>query len=194
MSKLILSSCDFRNSVSARCIYGNLPISISQCKVLYFPNEKATEQEIKGKKFYDRLAAFGFSIENICVFNYFSPSDCCRNTDIDVIYVSGGNTFGTLKRIRESGADKIILDYISKGVTYIGGSAGAHIASRSIEHVSKYDVEKFGIIDFSGLKLFDGVLICHYSDERKEDYEDLVRQGVKNVIKLSDTDCIVIEV
>lgn len=166
----------------------------ANAKYYIFPMKKQQNKKLREKSFYDRLAAFGFSIENICVFNYFSPSDYCRNTDIDVIYVSGGNTFGTLKRIRESGADKIILDYISKGVTYIGGSAGAHIASRSIEHVSKYDVEKFGIIDFSGLKLFDGVLICHYSDERKEDYEDLVRQGVKNVIKLSDTDCIVIEV
>ena len=50
MSKIILSSCDFRNGESAKCIYDNLPHLIGQCKVLYFPNEKATEEAIKSKK------------------------------------------------------------------------------------------------------------------------------------------------
>ena len=142
MSKILLSSCDFRNGESAKCIYDNLPHLIGQCKVLYFPNEKATEEAIKSKKFYQRLSEFGFSQENIYVFNYFSPAEFDANTHIDVIYISGGNTFGTLKRIRESRAEKVILDCLSRGAMYIGGSAGAHIASRSIQHVAKYDVEQ----------------------------------------------------
>lgn len=47
MSKLILSSCDFRNAESAKCIYDNINMAIDKCKVLYFPNEKATEEQIK---------------------------------------------------------------------------------------------------------------------------------------------------
>ena len=167
MAKIILSSCDFRNSESAKCIYDNLQRPVDQCKVLYFPNEKATEEAIKSIKFYQRLSEFGFSKENIYVFNYFSPAEFDVNTRIDVIYISGGNTFGTLKRIKESRAEKVILDCLSRGAMYIGGSAGAHIASRSIQHVAKYDVDTYGLTDFSGLCLFDGILICHYSDLRK---------------------------
>ena len=63
MSKIILSSCDFRNNESAKCIYDNLPCQIDQCKVLYFPNEKATEEAIKSIKFYQRLSEFGFTNE-----------------------------------------------------------------------------------------------------------------------------------
>ncbi len=194
MSKLILSSCDFRNNESAQCIYDNLPFPISQCKVLYFPNEKATEESIKGTKFYQRLSEFGFSKENIYVFNYFAPAEFDTNTHIDIIYISGGNTFGTLKRIRESKAEKVILDCLSRGAMYIGGSAGAHIASRSIKHVAKYDNETFGLTDFSGLNLFNGILICHYSELREEDYITLTEQGEQNIIKLRDQDYIVFDI
>ena len=194
MSKLILSSCDFRNDKSAKVIYDNLPLRVSQCKVLYFPNEKATAESIKSTKYHDRLAEFGFAKENIYVFNYFSPDDFDKDNNIDVIYISGGNTFGTIKRIRESGADKIIFDYISRGTTYIGGSAGAHIVSRSIAHIKKYDIDLFGVADMSGLNLFDGILICHYSESRENDYITLTEQGEKNIIKLRDQDSVVIEI
>ena len=77
MSKILLSSCDFRNGESAKCIYDNLPHLIGQCKVLYFPNEKATEEAIKSKKFYQRLSEFGFSQENILLFLKYkiTPTD-----------------------------------------------------------------------------------------------------------------------
>ena len=194
MSKIILSSCDFRNINSAKCIYDNLPFPISQCKVLYFPNERATEEVIKGNKFYNRLSEFGFCKENIHIFNYFSPADFDTNIRIDVIYISGGNTFGMLKKIKEAGADKIILNYLSCGSMYIGGSAGAHIASRSIKHVVKYDIETFGLTDFSGLNLFNGIFICHYSELREEDYQTLIEKGEKNIIKLRDEDSIVLDI
>ncbi len=193
MAKIILSSCDFRNDESAKCIYDNLPVPIQQCKVLYFPNEKATVESIRSNKFYNRLSEFGFKKENIYIFNYFSPQDFDASNSIDIIYISGGNTFGTLKRIRESGADKIILNYVSCGSMYIGGSAGAHIASRSIEHVAKYDVDTFGLTDFSGLNLFNGILICHYSELRQADYIYLVNQGEQNIIRLRDQDAIITE-
>ena len=194
MAKIILSSCDFRNSDSAKYIYDNLPCPVDQCKVLYFPNEKATEEAIKSIKFYQRLSEFGFSKENIYVFNYFSPAEFDVNTHIDVIYISGGNTFGTLKRIKESRAEKVILDCLSRGAMYIGGSAGAHIASRSIQHVAKYDVDTYGLKDFSGLCLFDGILICHYSDLREKDYRTLIEAGEQKIIKLRDQDFMVFEI
>ena len=193
MSRIILSSCDFRNEKSAKCIYDNLPLPIHKCRVLYFPNEKATEKDIMSEKYYSRLTGFGFVRSNIYVFNYFRPIDFDVNMDIDVIYISGGNTFGTLKRIKESNADNLILRYISKGAMYIGGSAGAHIASRSVEHVAKYDVDTFGLTDFSGLNLFDGILICHYSESRKNDYDRLLENGEKNVTLLGDGDSLIIE-
>ncbi|MEA4831229.1 hypothetical protein SDC9_110165 [bioreactor metagenome] len=69
--KLILSSCDFGNAYSNQCIIDNLGMNIQNCRVLYFPNEKATREAIESEKYYLRLAEFGFTRENIYVFNYY---------------------------------------------------------------------------------------------------------------------------
>ena len=103
--KLILSSCDFNNADSKNVIIENLCKPISECRVLYFPNEKVTLEKIKSGKYEDRISAFGFQKENIYVANYFDPFPFF-NLDVDAIYISGGNTFGTMKLIRDSGFDK----------------------------------------------------------------------------------------
>ena len=190
--KLILSSCDFGNPTSARFITDHLCKPISACKVLYCPNEKATPEKIRSGKYEARVAAFGFQRKNIYVANYFDPAPFW-SLDIDVIYISGGNTFGTMKRIRDSGFDKAIINYVQTGVTYIGGSAGAHIATADISHVEKYDQNTFGLTDFSGLDLFHGVLICHYTEERRADLDSLQTAGKYGVIALSDDQSIVVK-
>ena len=190
--KLILSSCDFNNDDSKNVIIENLCKPISECRVLYFPNEKVTLEKIKSGKYEDRISAFGFQKENIYVANYFDPMPFL-NLDIDAIYISGGNTFGTMKLIRDSGFDKAIINYVQSGVIYVGGSAGAHIASADIAHVVKYDNDTFGLTDFSGLGLYDGILICHYSETRKSDFEVLKALNNYSVISLRDDQSIVIE-
>ena len=190
--KLILSSCDFGNPTSAKFISDNLCKPISECKVLYFPNEKVTPEKIKSGKYEARVAVFGFQRKNIYVANYFEPAPFL-NLDIDVIYISGGNTFGTMKLIRGSGFDKAIINYVQNGVAYIGGSAGAHIATADIAHVEKYDKDTFGLNDFTGLGLFDGILICHYTEDRKSDFEALKALNKHRVISLSDKQSIVIK-
>ncbi len=190
--KLILSSCDFGNPTSARFIIDNLCKPISDCKVLYFPNEKVTPGKIKSGKYEARVAAFGFQKKNIYVANYFEPSQFF-NLDIDVIYISGGNTFGTMKLIRDSGFDKAIINYVHRGVIYIGGSAGAHIATADISHVAKYDKDTFGLTDFSGLGLYNGILICHYTEDRESDLKKLSIMGKYHVIALNDAEFIIVK-
>ena len=190
--KLILSSCDFGNPTSARFIIDNLCKPISDCKVLYFPNEKVTPEKIKSGKYEARVAAFGFQKKNIYVANYFEPSQFF-NLDIDVIYISGGNTFGTMKLIRDSGFDKAIINYVHRGVIYIGGSAGAHIATADISHVAKYDKDTFGLTDFSGLGLYNGILICHYTEDRESDLKKLSIMGKYHVIALNDAEFIIVK-
>ena len=192
MPKLILSSCDFRNEKSAEVIFSHLPKAVKACRVLFFPNEKATEAAILSGKYHARLAEFGFEPQNVTVFNYFSPQNLA-DAAFDVIYISGGNTFGTMKRLKDTSADLIIKNYVNQGAVYIGGSAGAHIASADIEHVKKYDTDPFGLTDFKGLWLFQGVLICHYTDDRKADLEALKIGSPYPVTALKDDESLVID-
>lgn len=189
--KLILSSCDFRNEKSQKVIMNNLPCSIDKCKLLFIPNEKATTEAISSDLYYSRMQEFGFKKENVYVFDHNNPDEF-RNLDIDVIYISGGNTFGTLDKIRKCNFDKDIINYIKSGVVYIGGSAGAHIASKDIKHVEKYDENNVGMTDYSGLSLFAGILICHYTDERKADFERLSANSESKVYALTDEDSLVL--
>lgn len=180
------------NPTSARFIIDNLCKSISDCKVLYFPNEKVTPEKIKSGKYETRVATFGFQRKNIYVANYFDPAPFW-GLDIDVIYISGGNTFGTMKPIHDAGFDKAIVDYVQRGVVYIGGSTDAHIATADIAHVAKYDKDTFGLTDFVGLGLYNGILICHYTEDRKADFDILNSLGRYRVIALCDDQSIVIK-
>ena len=103
---LILSSCDFRNEKAKTVILEHLPKPIDNCRVLFIPNENATHESIAGGKYHRRLEEFGFQADNLTVFDHTCP-DVFRNLDIDAIYISGGNTFATLQKLRDKWVDSI---------------------------------------------------------------------------------------
>ncbi len=189
--KLILSSCDFRNDNAKKTIIDNLNKPIDKCKLLFIPNEKATYEAIHSEKYYLRMQKFGFARDNIKIFDYYNAQQFI-NLDLDVIYISGGNTFATLKRIKDCGFDKEIIRYVKSGVIYIGGSAGAHIVTQNIEHITAFDSIPDGMNDFNGLGLFDGVFICHYTEERKALYDKLKADGKYKVYALKDDESLVV--
>lgn len=189
--KLILSSCDFRNEKSKKTIIDNLSKPIDQCKLLFIPNEKATYEAIHSEKYFLRMQEFGFARDNISVFDYYNEQQFI-NLDLDVIYISGGNTFATLKRIKDCGFDKEIIRYVRSGVLYIGGSAGAHIAAQSVAHIAAFDPIPDGMTDFKGLGLFDGIIFCHYTEEHKALYDKLKSEGKYKVFALRDEDSLVV--
>ena len=189
--KLILSSCDFRNEKSKKAILNNLSKPVDQCKLLFIPNEKATYETIHSEKYFLRMQEFGFARDNISVFDYYNEQQFI-NLDLDVIYISGGNTFATLKRIKDCGFDKEIIRYVRLGVLYIGGSAGAHIATQSVAHIAAFDPIPDGMTDFKGLGLFDGIIFCHYTEEHKALYDKLKSEGKYKVFALRDEDSLVV--
>ena len=128
--KLILSSSVFWKYLFKKTILSNIPKKIEDSKVLFIPNEKATKEKTESNKYYDRLYEDGFTNkDNIYIFDE-SEADKFRNLDIDLIYVSGGNTFKTLEKIKKCNFDKDIINYVNNGVIYIGGSAGVHIVTK----------------------------------------------------------------
>ena len=188
---LILSSRDFSGEASRQVILDHLGMPLSQCRVLFIPNEKATSEKIRSGKYHKRLHDYGFSTENITVFDP-NHADEFRALDIDAIYVSGGNTFLTLQKLRTCGFDRDLVRYLHAGVTYIGGSAGAHLVTRDLTHVAAYDTPLADMTDLRGLGLFDGILICHYTDERRAHADQLLAEGKYQLHILTDEDSLVI--
>lgn len=188
---LILTSSDFGNPKSKKCILENLKKPIEQCKVLFFPNEKATQEMIESEKYYNWMQERGFKRENTYIFDYYNPQKF-TTLQIDCIHVSGGSACQTLDRIRRCNADKTITNYINQGVTYIGGSAGTHIVTKNLKHVLPFEQSVPVLFDFNGLNFFDGIIFCHYSNDRKNYYEKALEENLYKVYKLTDEEVIVI--
>ena len=195
--KLILSSCDFLNENSRKVILSNIPKDLKDCKVLFIPNEKATEKEIYSDKYYKRLNKNGFTNENIYIFDEHKVNEF-KNLNIDILYVGGGNTFGTLKKIKDSGFDKAIIDYINKGVIYIGGSCGAHLLTKNIEHLLSLDNNIYELENYDALGVVDFILIPHYASneynprEREELYNRLLKENKYKVFTLTNDESLII--
>ena len=195
--KLILSSCDFLNENSRKVILSNIPRDLKDCKVLFIPNEKATEKEIYSDKYYKRLNKNGFTNENIYIFDEQKANEF-KNLNIDILYVGGGNTFGTLKKIKDSNFDKAIIDYINKDVIYIGGSCGAHLLTKNIEHLLSLDNNIYELENYDALGVVDFILIPHYSSkeynprEREELYNRLLKENKYKVFTLTNDESLII--
>lgn len=104
----------------------------------------------------------------------------------DIIYVSGGNTFFLLDKLKKSGADTIIIEEIKKGKPYIGASAGSVIMSPSIHYIEKMDdkAKAEDLMDYKALHLIDFYLLPHHTNEPfKDAVEDIILE-FKDKIKL----------
>ena len=111
--KLILSSRDFLNDNSRKVIMDNLPKKIEECKVLFIPNEKANDENLRSDKYYNRLFKDGFTNKNnIYIFDEKKTNDF-KDLKLDLIYIGGGNTFATMKKIKDSNFDKEIIKIIT---------------------------------------------------------------------------------
>ena len=193
--KLILSSCDFINDNSRKVINDN--VDVANSKVLFIPNEKATKELINSDKYYKRLYKDGFTENNIYIFDEENANQFI-NLDIDVIYVGGGNTFATLKKIKDCGFVKYIINYINNGVIYIGGSCGAHIVTKNIEHLLDLDNNYCNLDDYNGLGLLDGIIIPHFNEvdyepkKRMELYNKLITENKNKVYTLTNSESIIV--
>ena len=191
--KLILSSRDFLNDNSRKVIMDNLPKKIEECKVLFIPNEKANDENLRSDKYYNRLFKDGFTNKNnIYIFDEKKTNDF-KDLKLDLIYIGGGNTFATMKKIKDSNFDKEIIKYVRNGVTYIGGSCGAHIVTKNIEHAKYFDTVYDDFDDFTGLGLFDGIIIPHFDEERQKVYDLLKNKNEWKIYPLTDDDSIIVD-
>lgn len=179
---VILTSKGFENKSVFNKIMSIINIDIKKVRMLVIPI--ARKNEYKKEKYLKDYIELGFKKENIYFFDD-ENSQKFKDLDIDIIYVCGGNTFTLKHYLKKSGFERYIYNYLSKGVTYIGASAGSHIATNSIEHVVKFDKNTVNEKDMSGLNLYDGILICHYGEDRKEVYLELVKK-YKKVETLTD--------
>ncbi len=159
----------------------------------------ASEPKSEGNLFWqdkdrDSLKKAGFEVFDYTITD--KKEKDLRNDlkDMDIIYVSGGNTFYLLEKIKESHFDKVIKDFIKQGKVYIGTSAGSIVAGPDIYPVYCFDNPKEAkkLKNYKGLGLVDFTVLPHWGSEYfKKEYlnkelRHIYRKGYKLILLNDD--------
>ncbi len=154
--------------------------------VKLMPNKEARwafipSQTDSDRKYYRRFIDYYSSLEyrNFEYLDFdleFEQNNLARLNEFDAVYLSGGNTFYFLSRIKQTGADSALRDFAKlPGKVLVGVSAGAMIMTPTImntviQHQIKGDFEelnKCGLTDYSGLALVNFEFVPHFTVESK---------------------------
>ena len=98
----------------------------------------------------------------------------------DIVLVAGGDTFYLMEKLKESGADKVIKDFIENNGIYIGSSAGSIICCPTIEGAEEFDNPNLakGLNNFDGMGVFKDAIIPH---AQKEKYFERIRRATERL-------------
>lgn len=192
MKNIVLTSCGVRNEDFKNEFYKIISKQeLFHKKVLYITT--ASDGEEGDKSWMDiefqTMLELGMQKDNITEYKIGES-----NIDIgkyDIMYMMGGNTFYLLDRIRKNNFEKEINEFIDQNKIYIGSSAGSEILGNSIEIALPYDENKVNMMNYTGLKIVDGLIIPHAN--RKEDFiKDLKKKSKDKIILLYDGEGIII--
>jgi len=191
MKKLLLTSTGFANENIINQFNKLIDKPISQIKILFVPTAARSQEELKyveeSKK---ELFELGILKTNLRIINLDKPVLFEEVKNFDMIYVCGGNTFYLLKKIRESGFDKVIKKFVALGKLYFGVSAGSILVCPNIEIAKPFDENDINLTDLTGLNLIDVVVSPHYCLEDKSIIDSFKKKN--KVIPLTDNQALLI--
>jgi dipeptidase E len=106
---------------------------------------------------------------------------------VDVIYLSGGNTFHLLDQVRKTGFDKWLIKNLEDKV-YIGGSASTIILAPTIgvAEIDKVEPNFFGLTDLAGLSLVDFEIVVHVPSMISSQSAEIYAKKSKNKVYIFD--------
>ncbi len=192
MNNIVLTSCGIRNGDFKDRFYRIISKEeIESKKVLYITTASDGEEDDDKSwmaEEYKTILDLGINESNVTEYKIGNDINI---DNFDIIYMMGGNTFYLLDVIRKTGFDKIIMDFINKGKIYIGSSAGSEILGNSIDIALGYDENNVNMIDFTGLKIVNALIVPH-SNRKQIFISELNNKTKENVITLYDGDGIII--
>lgn len=116
-----------------------------------------------------------------------------RLADVDVLFLSGGNTFHLLDQMRKTGFDQWLSENIDTKV-YVGVSAGTIVATPTIDVAAMPpgDPNLPGITDFTALGLVDFEVEPHCDKDRFAAVEEYAKGRDNHVYAIDDQTAIVV--
>ncbi len=147
------------------------------------------------KRFFRQSKAINIPERNIKFFQLNRKIKKNDLKNIDVIFVFGGNTFEYLDRIRKTGLDKIIKNFVKKGGVYLGLSAGSYVVCPTIEAATWKHADRniIGLKNLKGLNLVPFLITAHFEERLKKVIEKAANKTNYPVIALTDKQAILVK-
>ncbi len=180
MRTLLLTSSGTSSKQIVKEIKKILPKTSSQSKIAFITT---TSKPNQNRSYIDRdikvLQELGCQVVELDIEGKTEDELRMILSNVDAIFVEGGNTFYLLKQVKATGFDKVIKELINKGVIYIGSSAGSYIACPTIEMSTwkKPAKKRYGLTDLTALNLVPFLILAHY----KPEYKPYIKEGIKKV-------------
>ncbi|MBU1255392.1 Type 1 glutamine amidotransferase-like domain-containing protein [Patescibacteria group bacterium] len=112
------------------------------------------------------------------------------------MYVCGGNTYYILKRFRETGLDKIVIELVNQGKIYIGVSAGSVMAGPNIEIAGwgeDGDKNDVNLKDLTGFNFTNIAVFSHFEEKNRQEVKEFKKKVNYPVIELTDNQAVFVK-
>lgn len=104
---------------------------------------------------------------------------------VNAIYVGGGNTYRLLDKLRQTDTDRLLREFVLKGGTLYGGSAGAIICGETIETTP--DENQVRLRETTALQLLrDTDIWCHYTEADDSEIRDYVVETNRTIVAIPE--------
>jgi dipeptidase E len=167
--KLLLTSAGITKRAIADTLVELVGKPASSTKVAFIPTAANVEEGNKDWYINQFLNFWRFGFNWIDVVDPSAPDVAWqeRLRDVDVVFVSGGNTFHLLNQMRMTGLQKWLNENMQTKV-YVGVSAGTIVAAPTIgvANMPPPDSNVAGLKDLSGLGWVDFEIEPHCDKDR----------------------------
>ena len=111
---------------------------------------------------FDPLRSIGLNVEEYDIAGKSEQEVRDSLENVDIIIVTGGDTYYLLKHLRACNFKTILEEKIKEGVIYMASSAGAIVLGPDIDFIAPMDSpNKAGLTDFTGLDIIPLRIVCH---------------------------------
>jgi dipeptidase E len=138
---------------------------LSENKVLIMHTAKLRRRLYRVNALKKGLIKLGIKRQNITEADISTKINARKYVNFDVFYSCGGNTFYILDRIRKTGFNKIINNFIKKNGVYVGVSAGSVIVHKTIEIAGwgrEGDKNEINLKNLKGLGVTNIAIFPHF--------------------------------
>lgn len=189
--KLLLTSSGIANEKIARALRELTGKEPSAVKVGFVPTAANAEGGNKDWLINDllRLRDAGYGWIDIIDPSASGVDWRSRLTDMDIVFLSGGNTFHLLDQIRQTGLGEWLNEHKDSKV-YVGSSAGSIVMTPTIATANGADPNLEGLENLDALGFVDFDFIPHIPDIPLARAEAYAATASRKLYALDDTSAI----